>query len=258
MNYTREEIAAGIKRFKRWFHNIDLHGVLTNPANPSYPETRWQLIKPYVPQDLTGKTVLDVGCNAGYFSIKMKQRGASVVGVDWYVEGIEQAKFVADVLGLEIEYICQNIYEFVINSTKTFDYVLLLGVFYHLRYPLLILDYLARITNEKLYFQTIITDASAKRDLVIPENLTGANYDLFHDPDFPKMCFVEHNLDGAYNNWFVCNTSGICAVLRSSGFTNIIRAGGDCFVCGPPDRDARPKISHTLAELRKVPMVCQN
>ena len=197
MNYTRQEIAAKIKRFKGWYHNIDLHGVLTNPTNPSYPETRWQLIKPYVPQDLTGKTVLDVGCNAGYFSIKMKQRGASVVGVDWYVEGIDHPRFVAGVLALDIEDKRQNIYEFVINNTKTFDYVLFLGVFYHLRYPLLILDYLARITSERLYFQTIVTDASAKRDLVIPENLTAANYDLFHDPDFPKMCFVEDDLEGA-------------------------------------------------------------
>jgi len=41
------------------------------------------------------------------------------------------------------------------------------------------------------------------------------------------MCFVEHDLKGAYNNWFVCNTNGICAVLRNSGFTNITRAGGD-------------------------------
>jgi tRNA (mo5U34)-methyltransferase len=109
MNYTREEIAAKIKRFKRWYHNIDLHGVLTNPANPSYPEVRWRLIERYVPEDLTGKTVLDVGCNAGYFSIKMKQRGARVVGVDWYTDGIEQARFVADVLALDIEYRCQNI-----------------------------------------------------------------------------------------------------------------------------------------------------
>jgi hypothetical protein len=153
-----------------------------------------------------------VGCNAGYFSIKMKQRV------------IEQS---------EIRCRC-------------------LGLGYHLRYPLLILDYLARITSEKPYFQRIVTDANAKRDLVIPENLTAANYDLFHDPDFPKMCFVENNLEDAYNNWFVCNTSGICAVLRSSGFTNITRAGGDCFVCNPPDRDARPKISHILTGLREV------
>jgi tRNA (mo5U34)-methyltransferase len=104
MSFFRTQFGAALNRFKRWYHNIDLHGVLTNPTNPSYPETRWQLIKPYVPQDLTGKPVFDVGCNTGYFSIKMKQRDASVVGADCYNEGIEQARFVADVLALEIEY----------------------------------------------------------------------------------------------------------------------------------------------------------
>jgi hypothetical protein len=92
----------------------------------------------------------------------------------------------------------------------------------------------------------------------MPENLTAANYDLFPYPYFPKICFVEHDLKGAYNNWFVCNINGICAVPRSSGFSNITRAGGDYFVCDPPNGDTRPKISHTLIELRKVPMVCQN
>jgi hypothetical protein len=43
-------VAGKIKRFKRWYHNIDLPGVLTNPTNPSHPETRWQLTKPYVPK----------------------------------------------------------------------------------------------------------------------------------------------------------------------------------------------------------------
>ena len=104
MSYSREEIAAKVGRFKTWYHNISLNGVPTNPANPSYPESRWKLIEPHVPRDLTGKTVLDLGCNAGYFSIKLRQRGAQVLGVDWYPEGIEQARFVADVLELDIEY----------------------------------------------------------------------------------------------------------------------------------------------------------
>ena len=79
--------------------------------------------------------MLDVGCNAGYFSIKMKQRGASVVGVDWYNEGIEQARFVADVLVLKRQSRSkrQNIYQSVTNNTKTFDF---LGVFYHLALPI--------------------------------------------------------------------------------------------------------------------------
>lgn len=250
MSYSREEIAAKVGRFKTWYHNISLNGVPTNPANPSYPESRWKLIEPHVPRDLTGKTVLDLGCNAGYFSIKLRQRGAQVLGVDWYPEGIEQARFVADVLELDIEYVCQNIYEFVVNSTRRFDHVLFLGVFYHLRYPLLVLDYLARMTGEKLYFQTIVRDAEARGGLVIPDNITGDRYDLFDDPGFPRMYFVEKDLEGSYNNWFVCNTSAVYGILRSSGFGNITRASDDCFVCEPAGPAARPKVSHDLTRIR--------
>ena len=100
------------------------------------------------PQDLTGKTVLDLACNSGFFSIKMKQRGAKhVLGID--VPGqIEQAKLVAEVYNADIELLAQNVYEFMLTNTTQFDYVLFLGLFYHLRHPLLVLDRAAELTRE--------------------------------------------------------------------------------------------------------------
>ena len=36
-----------------------------------------------MPADLTGKTVLDIGCNGGFYSLEMKRRGAArVLGID--------------------------------------------------------------------------------------------------------------------------------------------------------------------------------
>jgi tRNA (mo5U34)-methyltransferase len=249
--YTAAEIRARIKQFKTWYHNIELNGVSTNPANPSYPETRWRTIEPYVPPDLTGETVLDLGCNAGYFSLKMQERGGRVLGVDWYTEAIEQARFVADALNAPIEYRVQNIYDFVLTNEDTFDYVIFLGVFYHLRYPLLVLDQLARITRKKLYFQSVVKDTGSGRDVTVPDDIRADDYDLLNDPDFPKMCFIEHKLEGGYNNWFVCNSSGVAAMLRSAGFKNLVKAGGDCFICDPPDRRARVRISHDLRGIRR-------
>jgi len=69
-----------------WHHIIDLgEGIKTSKHQHSGydPEKRWKHIEPYVPKDLTGKSVLDLGCNSGYLSMKMKKRGASrVVAVD--------------------------------------------------------------------------------------------------------------------------------------------------------------------------------
>ena len=51
-----------------------------------------------LPADLQGKTVLDIGCNAGFFSMEMKRRGAErVLGIDSDDEYLAQASFAADV-----------------------------------------------------------------------------------------------------------------------------------------------------------------
>ena len=49
---------------------------------PTTRSDRWLAIEPFL-GDVAGKTVLDIGCNAGSFSMRMKERGASrVVSID--------------------------------------------------------------------------------------------------------------------------------------------------------------------------------
>ena len=81
-----QSIRQRIRDLAPWFHNIDLGGVHTAPEHflGNYPEDHWRTFEHALPVDLSGRTVLDVGCNAGFFSIKMKQRGADrVVGIDF-------------------------------------------------------------------------------------------------------------------------------------------------------------------------------
>jgi tRNA (mo5U34)-methyltransferase len=129
---NRTDIEARVRDFGWWYHNLDLC-VMTNPAMGDYPESRWRVMEPFIPQDLSGKTVLDLACNSGFFSFKMKQLGAKhVLGID-LPRKIEQAKFVAEVLRVpEVELRAQNVYDFVLTNTTQFDYVLFLGLFYHL------------------------------------------------------------------------------------------------------------------------------
>jgi len=249
--YTKPEIEKEVNQLGPWLQNLSLNGILTNSNNPDYPESRWRLVEPYVPKNLKDKTVLDLGCNAGYFSVKMKERGADVLGVDWYTRNIEQANFVAKVLDLNIEYRQQNIYEFLLTNKQVFDYVLFLGVFYHLRYPLLALDKIREITKEKLYFQTVIHDTiPSEGKLTIPDNITKNDSEIMKHSDFPKMCFIEKNLAGAFNNWFVCNSSAVYAILRSCGFTNIIRSGTECFICESMKKNSKWSASHNLFDFR--------
>ena len=136
--YSEAQLRERIRELAPWYQNIDLGGICTSPAEPDYPASRWRLIEPHVPEDLTGKSVLDLGCNAGFFSLKMKERGASyVLGVDVSSTCIAQAKFVAEYLGLDVNYKVGSVYQFLLRTRMRFDFVLFLGLFYHLRHPLL-------------------------------------------------------------------------------------------------------------------------
>src|SRR2546430_13229118 len=71
-------LARRIAELGDWFHNLDLHGVPTAPHHflGDFPNIKWEHIGKALPQDLTGATVLDIGCNGGFYFIPKKQRGA--------------------------------------------------------------------------------------------------------------------------------------------------------------------------------------
>src|SRR5437016_4837607 len=104
-SYSRE-IEHRIEALQPWFHNIDLRGTQTAPDHflGDFPRFKWERIASEMPEDLRGASVLDVGCNGGFYSIEMKRRNAGhVLGIDLEDRCLEQARFAALTLGLDIE-----------------------------------------------------------------------------------------------------------------------------------------------------------
>ena len=159
-SWTRDQIESRVQALGWWYQHFELPtGVLTgNGQPPAYrPETRWKLIEPWVPENLAGKTVLDAGGNAGYFSVQMMKRGAAkCVLVEPFVEFSEQARFVAELFDFPIQVITEDVHTYCLTTTKRFDYVIFLGLFYHLKYAGIVLDRLAEMTRERMYFQSHI------------------------------------------------------------------------------------------------------
>jgi 2-polyprenyl-3-methyl-5-hydroxy-6-metoxy-1,4-benzoquinol methylase len=115
---TRAEILARVERLRPWFHCIDLgNGIQTKTASVAgepvdHPQGTWQTSREFLPDDLSGKSVLDVGCNAGFCAIEAKRRGAvRVVGIDAQRFVIQQALFVRQMLGLDIEFRRMSVYD---------------------------------------------------------------------------------------------------------------------------------------------------
>src|SRR5690242_8048021 len=69
----RGQLTQKIRALGDWFHNIEIDGVQTAPSHflGDYPRVKWDRFQNAIPLDLRGKTVLDIGCNAGFYSIEM-------------------------------------------------------------------------------------------------------------------------------------------------------------------------------------------
>ena len=77
---TEQELQREIKRLGPWFHNLDLGGVKTAPNHflGDFPSVKWRRFAHAIPADLSGMSVLDIGCNGGFYSLEMRaaRRGA--------------------------------------------------------------------------------------------------------------------------------------------------------------------------------------
>ena len=232
INADRAQIAEQIRALGEWFHNIDLVGVPTAPEHflGDFPRVKWERFQHAIPGDLRGKTVLDIGCNAGFYSIEMKRRGADrVLGIDFDARYLAQAHFAADALGFEIEFRKLSVYD-VHELGEQFDIVLFLGVFYHLRLPLLALDLIhEHVARDLFVFQSLQRGTD---DVEPVEDDYGFwETDVFDRPAFPKMYFIEKRYAGDPTNWWIPNRAGVEAMLRSAGFEIIEHPENEVFVC---------------------------
>jgi len=241
---VKQELDSGVLRGKIaelgfWYQNIELApGVWTNPDDPrAYkPAERWAQIEAYIPKDLSGQAVLDLGCSSGFFAAMMKRRGATrVVGVDVAPLVEKQASLVADAFGVEFEVYIQDVHEFCLEAQEPFDYVLFLGLLYHLRHPLLILDRLSCLVRQKLFIVTVLRGRKPDGSLHLEDDYPASENAVFEHPDFPKLFFIEKKFNADLSNWWFPNESCLRAMLRSSGFQRITRIDHDVFMCDPPE-----------------------
>lgn len=218
-----------------WFHNLHLpDGTQTAPTHPlgDFPANKWKRIAPHIPQDLSTWNVLDVGCNAGFYSFQLAERGARVTAVDVDPHYLEQARWAAAQFGLTgaVEFRQMQVYDLA-RLHETFDLVWFMGVLYHLRYPQLALDLLARKTRQLMLFQTM----TFPEDRIVqpPEDFSLDQREHMLAEGWPKLAFVENRLAGDPTNWWVANRACVEAMLRSSGLRVVARPGHEIYLCRP-------------------------
>jgi 2-polyprenyl-3-methyl-5-hydroxy-6-metoxy-1,4-benzoquinol methylase len=114
--------AAQIASFPTWHYDFELDGHHTNPAKAEWQNLRAEhLIDPLVAHyggTLEGRRVLDLGCNAGFFSLRAAEAGCDfVLGIDGRQTHIDQANLVFEAKGVD-----PNRYRFACGNILEFDY----------------------------------------------------------------------------------------------------------------------------------------
>ena len=216
-----------------WYHNLHLPGGRqTAPDHRfgDFPRNKWRQLKPHLPSSLAGLRALDIGCNAGFYSFALADMGADVVGIDDHPHYLRQAEWAAGVLGARnVTLRRQQVYDLA-RTDERFDLVLFLGVFYHLRYPLLALDIIARLEPQWLVFQSLTADGDDER-AEPREALDFDRRDRLAARDWPFMAFIEGTFAGDPTNWWAPSHAAVCALLRAAGFRITARPGHELYLC---------------------------
>ncbi len=199
---TQEEVIAAVNSVSNWRHAIDLPFGVTTPGELVLSRV---VDKFGLPADLTGKTVLDIGCCDGFWSFEAEKRGAKrVLAVDSWTENLtskgERFLVAHALLGSRVDYLWTDFFHLNVEEHGRFDVVLFLGVLYHLRNPLLALERIAQLCNQQLILETLFNpDASG----CAMDFLEGDECN--HDP----------------TNWWNPSLNCLLAMLRSCGFTGV-------------------------------------
>jgi len=235
----RNALRTRIEALGPWFQNIDLDGIETAPDHflGDYPAFKFRRFADALPQDLEGRSVLDIGCNAGFYSVEMKRRGAGrVLGIDTDERYLAQARLVAETLGFDdIEWRNLSVYD-VAALGERFDLVIFMGVLYHLRHPLLALDLIrAHVADELMLFQTMqqgsadVLQVPEDHPFHVPGTMQPPSF--FDNPAYPRLHFIEHLFAHDWTNWWAPNAACSQAMLRAAGFTIEANPEPEVYLC---------------------------
>jgi tRNA (mo5U34)-methyltransferase len=184
------------------------HGVIAREARLQRRfRRRLRLLQ--IPEDLTGKSVLDIGTWDGFFAFECERRGAArILAIDTYVwdhQGMEPFRAARELLNSKVEDRRLDVHDLSADQIGRFDVVLMLGVFYHLRNPLLGLERVKEITKELLILDT---------HALLP--FMHEKYPLI--PFFPGD---EHAVNARYEMCAIPTQESLKQMLRAVGFKDI-------------------------------------
>tara|TARA_B100000886_G_scaffold340546_1_gene311095 strand:- start:10051 stop:10893 length:843 start_codon:yes stop_codon:yes gene_type:complete len=169
----KKEIVEKINNFSDWMYEFDLKGNITPVLSKSTVEGSKQRVDYFIDPlikfcggSLKGKKVLDIGCNSGFFALKMIEAGCDyVVGIDGRQSHIDKANFVFEVKEIDksrYKFNCANIYDIDFKTLGQFDIVICLGFFHHINKHIELLEKISEVNTDLFLLETRVTKMPGK------------------------------------------------------------------------------------------------
>jgi 2-polyprenyl-3-methyl-5-hydroxy-6-metoxy-1,4-benzoquinol methylase len=216
--YTAQEKKELAATFKKWHYEFDLgDGIIMKTTRENH--MRWHnirknffmgVIDKLFNGSLKGKTFLDIGCNAGFWSFALIDRGASYgLAIDKSPSHIKQAEFVRNCIQTDneynnIEFKNIDVFDLPIKD-QTFDLILALGILYHLTDPVSFLRRVYDLANYCVFIDTAVSTLNVEDPV-----LEIGSSDKY-------VCCGEREFS------FVPGEKALIRMLHHTGFSNLLK-----------------------------------
>jgi len=199
LDFSQDLLAMG------WYHSFEFpDGSVINGYMPLAVQKERYARYP-IPDNLSGKRLLDIGAWDGWFSFEAERHGGQVLAID-YVE-VPTFQQVHRRLESKVDYRVLDFYELPAAGLGKFDVVLFLGVLYHLRHPLLALEIVCGLATDVAIVESFVIDAETWKE---------------KSPGIPVMEFYEtFELGNQYDNWSGLTVACLLAMCRAAGFARV-------------------------------------
>ena len=214
---TREEKIRRIEA-RSWYHSIEIEPGLVTPGSLSAQGLHQMLERVRLPAILSGLSVLDIGAWDGFYSFEAERRGAKrVVAYDLAPPDYFGFATAKELLGSKVEYRQGSVYDLRPEVVGTFDVVLFLGVFYHLRYPLLALDRIREVCAGYVLVETHCLDNNVLMADGATVSLDSVDARLIEIPLY-RFYRADELVAKDFSNWFSPNRKAVEDGMWTAGF----------------------------------------
>jgi len=190
----------------KWWHSFELPDGRLIQGVSSLDAQKTRLAQFAIPDELTGKRVLDVGTWDGWFAFEMERRGAEVVAIDsWNNPRFHE---IHQLLGSRVAYRQLNVYDLDPREIGRFDIVLFMGVLYHLKHPLLGLERVCAVSKDMVAVESFVLRDRHRPGLGVEEH---ALMEFYENEEF----------GGQYDNWIAPTVPCLMALCRTAGFVHV-------------------------------------